>query len=255
MLTAYLIVCPLVFIAGYVDAIAGGGGLISLPAFFITGLPVHNCLATNKMSSSMGTFIATCKYARAGFIPWRSALCCVPCAFIGSSIGATIALHVSDGPFKIILLIVLPLTAAYILNKKEIQPSGEEYSAGVTIFISMLTALGVGIYDGFYGPGTGTFLILILTGAARIPIFKANGLTKAINLSTNVAALVVFLLNAQVLFPLGPIAGCFNIAGNYLGASNFEHNGSKAVKPIIILVLGIFFVKVLYETVLQNMLG
>lgn len=251
MLTIYLIVCPLVFIAGYVDAIAGGGGLISLPAYFITGLPVHNCLATNKMSSSMGTFIATCKYARAGFIPWRSALFCIPCAFLGSSLGASIALHVSDGPFRIILLIVLPLTAAYILNKKEIKPSGEEYSAGVTIIISMLTALGVGIYDGFYGPGTGTFLILILTGAARIPIFKANGLTKAINLSTNVAALAVFLLNAQVLFPLGPIAGCFNIAGNYLGARNFERNGSKAVKPIITVVLAIFFIKVLYETLAQ----
>ena len=249
MLTVYLIVCPLVFIAGYVDAIAGGGGLISLPAYLITGLPVHNCLATNKMGSSMGTFVATVKYARDGFVPWKLALFCVPCAFLGSSVGAEIALHVSDGPFKIIMLIVLPLTGAYILNKKEIKPNGAEYSFKVTTLISMLSAFVIGVYDGFYGPGTGTFLILILTGLARMPIFKANGLTKVINLSTNVAALSVFLLNAQVLFPLGPIAGCFNIAGNVLGARNFEKNGSRAVKPVIIVVLGIFFVKVLYETV------
>lgn len=247
MLFDYLLICPLVFIAGYVDAIAGGGGLISLPAYMMTGLPVHNCIATNKMSSSMGTSVACWKYAKSGFIPWKSAMFCIPCAFLGSSAGANIALHISDGPFRVIMLIVLPLTGAYILNKKDLKPSGEKYSAGITIVISMLSSFLIGIYDGFYGPGTGTFLLLVLTGLARLPVFKANGLTKIINLSTNISALAVFLLNAQVLFPLGVIAGAFNIAGNYLGAHHFEKNGSKAVKPVIITVLVIFFIKVLFE--------
>ncbi len=249
MLFNYLLICPLVFIAGYVDAIAGGGGLISLPAYMMTGLPVHNCIATNKMSSSMGTSVACWKYAKSGFIPWKSALFCIPCAFLGSSTGANIALHISDGPFRVIMLIVLPLTGAYILNKKDLKPSGKEYSSGITIAISMLSSFLIGIYDGFYGPGTGTFLLLILTGLARLPVFKANGLTKIINLSTNVSALAVFLLNAQVLFPLGVIAGAFNIAGNYLGARHFEKSGSKAVKPVIITVLVIFFIKVLSELI------
>ena len=249
--TIYLIVCPLVFIAGYVDAIAGGGGLISLPAFLMTGLPVHNCLASNKMSSSMGTALTTYKYAKSGFVPWRMAMLCVPCAFLGSFIGANAALLVSDEPFKLIMLIVLPLTGIYILNKKEIKPSGDEYKASVTLAIAMASSLVIGIYDGFYGPGTGTFLILILTGLGRIPIFKANGLTKVINLCTNLSSLAVFLLNAQVLFPLGPVAGCFNIAGNYFGAQNFEKNGAKVLKPVIIAVLTIFFIKLFYETVSQ----
>jgi len=249
MLFNYLLICPLVFIAGYVDAIAGGGGLISLPAYMMTGLPVHNCIATNKMSSSMGTSVACWKYAKSGFIPWKSALFCIPCAFLGSYAGANIALHISDGPFRVIMLIVLPLTGAYILNKKDLKPNGEEYSAGITIAISMLSSFLIGIYDGFYGPGTGTFLLLILTGLARLPVFKANGLTKIINLSTNISALAVFLLNAQVLFPLGVIAGAFNIAGNYLGARHFEKSGSKAVKPVIITVLVIFFIKVLSELI------
>ena len=249
MLFNYLLICPLVFIAGYVDAIAGGGGLISLPAYMMTGLPVHNCIATNKMSSSMGTSVACWKYAKSGFIPWKSALFCIPCAFLGSSTGANIALHISDGPFRVIMLIVLPLTGAYILNKKDLKPSGKEYSSGITIAISMLSSFLIGIYDGFYGPGTGTFLLLILTGLARLPVFKANGLTKIINLSRNVSALAVFLLNAQVLFPLGVIAGAFNIAGNYLGARHFEKSGSKAVKPVIITVLVIFFIKVLSELI------
>ena len=197
----------------------------------------------------MGTSVACWKYAKSGFIPWKSALFCIPCAFLGSSTGANIALHISDGPFRVIMLIVLPLTGAYILNKKDLKPSGKEYSSGITIAISMLSSFLIGIYDGFYGPGTGTFLLLILTGLARLPVFKANGLTKIINLSTNVSALAVFLLNAQVLFPLGVIAGAFNIAGNYLGARHFEKSGSKAVKPVIITVLVIFFIKVLSELI------
>ena len=245
----YLIICPLVFLAGFIDAIAGGGGLISLPAYMITGLPVHQCIATNKMSSSMGTAIATSKYAMDGFIPWHTAVFCVPCAFAGSALGANIALRISDGPFRILMLIILPLTAVYVLTQKKIEPKGEPFSRRVTVCICMVIAFVIGIYDGFYGPGTGTFLILLLTGLARMRLDKANGLTKAINFSTNISALAVYLLNGQVLLPLGIIAGAFNIAGNYLGAKRFESAGSGAVKPVIIAVLVIFFIKVLAELI------
>lgn len=243
----YLIVCPLVFIAGFIDAIAGGGGLISLPAYLLTGMPVHNCLATNKMSSFMGTSVATAKYARNGFIPWRYAIFAIPCAVIGSTLGANLALHIDDGTFKIIMLFVIPLTAIYVLFKKEIKPSGEELSKGVTTALCMLMAFCIGIYDGFYGPGTGTFLILLLTGVVNMKLDKANGITKAINFTTNLSALTVYLINAQVVFPLGLIAGLFNILGNYLGALKFEKDGSKVVKPVIIIVLLLFMVKVISE--------
>lgn len=240
----YLIICPLVFLAGLIDAIAGGGGLISLPAYLMTGLPVHNCMATNKMSSCMGTTIATYKYARLGFIPVKYALFSVPCAIVGSSLGANIALSIDDGVFRIIMLVVIPLTAAYVLFRKDITPPGEELTGKKAIALCMPVAFFIGIYDGFYGPGTGTFLILLLTGIAHISLDKANGLTKAINFSTNISALTVFLLNGQVLFPLGIIAGLFNIAGNYIGATMFAKGGKKIIRPTIILVLVIFFVKV-----------
>ena len=103
------------------------------------------------------------------------------------------------------------------------------------------------MYDGFYGPGTGTFLILLLTGAAGLELTKANGLAKSINFSTNLAAITVFFLNGQVLLPLGIIAGLFNIAGNYLGATRFEKNGAAIVKPVLILVLIVFLVKLITE--------
>lgn len=106
----FLIVCPLVFLAGFMDAMAGGG-LVSLPAYMLSGVPVHSAIATNKLSSSMGTAIATGAFAKNGFIPWKQAGFCVVCALAGSAIGANLALVVADIVFKRILLaVLLPLT-------------------------------------------------------------------------------------------------------------------------------------------------
>ena len=245
----YLIICPLVFIAGFVDAVAGGGGLISLPAYFITGIPVHSCVATNKMSAFMGTSVTTAKFARDGFIPWKTAAFCIPCAFLGSAIGANIALMIPDRVFKTVLIIVIPLTAAILLTEKDILNPKRSFSEGFTILICAASSLMIGVYDGFYGPGTGTFLLLLLAGVAGMELTKANGLTKAVNFSTNLSALVVFLIRDQVIIPLGIVAGLFNIAGNYLGATRFEKNGSKIVKPVMIAVLSVFFVKLVIELI------
>lgn len=249
-LLQFLIVCPLVFLAGFIDAIAGGGGLISLPAYLITGLPVHNAIATNKMSSSMGTLIATVKYAKSGYIRWKRAFFCTIAAIIGSTGGARLALLIDDFYFRIILLIVLPLTAAYIFLGKPFVGEKKPLSEGKTVVLSMLTALCIGVYDGFYGPGTGTFLLLLLTGVAHMQTKEANGITKVINLTTNVSALIVFLLNGKVLLLLGITAGLFSIAGNYLGARYFEKGGAASVRPVMLVVLAVFFVKVLTEMLL-----
>ena len=243
----YLIICPLVFIAGFIDAVAGGGGLISLPAYFITGMPAHNCVATNKMSSFMGTSIATVKYGRDGFIPWKIAAFCIPCAFLGSAIGANAALMLPDRIFKIVLIVIIPLTGLLVLTRKDILNPTRSYSVSTTTVISAACALFIGVYDGFYGPGTGTFLLLLLTGVAGMDLTKANGLTKAVNLTTNLSAFVVFLLSGQVMIPLGFVAGLFNIAGNYIGATRFEKNGSAIVKPVLITVLTVFFIKIIME--------
>lgn len=247
MLREYLIVCPLVFIAGFIDAVAGGGGLVSLPAYFITGIPVHNCVATNKMSSLMGTSVATAQYARSGYIPWKTAFFCIPCAIAGSVTGANIALLVPDRIFRIIMMVIIPLTGIYVLTRKNNFTSNKDFSERVTALVCAAISFVIGVYDGFYGPGTGTFLILLLTGLAGLELTKANGLTKAINLSTNISAFAVFLINDQIIIPLGLIAGLFNIAGNYLGATRFEKNGAKIVKPVLIIVLSVFFIRLLFE--------
>lgn len=247
--TTYLIVCPLVFLGGFVDAIAGGGGLISLPAYMIAGFPPHFAIGTNKLSAGMGTLVSTYRFGKSGNIPWKSAIPCVLMAVIGSAAGARIALLVSADLFKKIMLVIIPVTAYYVLKTKNLDIEREPLSQSKTIFRACLAALLIGLYDGFYGPGTGTFLILLLTSFARFTLGNANGTAKAINLTTNITSLVVYLMNAKVMLMLGLIAGVFGIIGNYIGVSFFNEKGGKAVKPIMIIVLTLFFIRVLTEII------
>ena len=249
-LLAYIIICPLVFLAGFVDAVAGGGGLISLPAYIIAGIPVHNSIATNKLSSCMGTLLTTGKFAKDGLIPWKSALAGVIFAFAGSSLGAHIALILDARIFMTAMLFILPVTAFYVTRKKSMAEK-EPFPFQKTVLLSCTMAFVIGIYDGFYGPGTGTFLILLLMSVAHVRLKEANGITKVINSTTNLAALFVFLANDVVLLPLGLVAGLFNVAGNYFGARYFEKGGAQNVKPVIIIVLTVFFAKVVYELFLR----
>ena len=240
----YAVICPLVMLAGFVDAIAGGGGLISLPGYLLSGLPVHNAIATNKMSSTMGTVLNHPLMVKT--MPKNIALSLI-CAFAGSSLGANLALLMDAKIFMIFMLIVLPATGLYLTRGNVLVTEKSPYTYKKTVILSMVTALFLGVYDGFYGPGTGTFLLLLLTGIAHLPLKEANGVTKVINSTTNIAALCIFLLHGKVLFPLGIIAGLFGMAGNYLGALYFEKGGARNVKPIILLVLSIFFCKIVYE--------
>jgi hypothetical protein len=247
-LVPYLIVCPLVFLGGFVDAVAGGGGLISLPAYLIAGLPAHYAIGTNKISSAMGTTLTTWKFWKAGYIQLKLSLLCAVFALVGSTCGANLALLVDDHVFKIILLFILPLTALYVFKSKAIDTAGKDpLSPGKTAAIAGALALVIGVYDGFYGPGTGTFLLLLLTGLAHMDLNSAAGTTKVINLSTNIAALVTYLINGKIYLALGLVAGIFGIAGNYLGSRTFTKNGSKIVKPLIGVVLAIFFVRILWD--------
>lgn len=243
----FLIVCPLAFLAGFVDAIAGGGGLISLPAYLIAGLPPHFAIGTNKLSSTMGTALTTFRFAKSGFINWKLAGVCSLVALGASSLGASLLLLVDEKIIRCVLLIILPLTAYYVFKSKDLSPKGAPRGRVEMYLITLLATIVIGVYDGFYGPGTGTFLLLILTGVAHMKLTEANGLTKAINLSTNVAALAVLLFNGKVLIALGFVAGLFNMLGNYLGTKSFVGGGSKVVRPLIILVLAIFMVKLLIE--------
>lgn len=245
----YLIICPMLFLAGLIDAIGGGGGLISLPAYLIAGLPPHTAVATNKFSSSCGTSLATFRFIRAGLVNFKLAVPAIVCAVAGASVGANISLMMSEQVFLMMLVIVLPVVALVVLNKKLFHDNGKEEVVldKRTCLTAMAAAFIIGIYDGFYGPGTGTFLIIAFTIFAKMGMKSANAHTKVINLTTNLTSLVIFILNGQVLFQVGIAAALCNMAGGYIGAGMVMKNGSRIIKPSIILVLILLAVKVITE--------
>ena len=243
----FLTVCPLLFLAGLVDAIGGGGGLISLPAYLLAGVPVHNAIATNKLSSTCGTTLATLRFIREGLVNWKLALPTIAAAIAGSSLGANASMATDEGIMEKILFVVLPVTAFVVLNPKIFHDNAEkklEITPKILV-AAILSSFVVGIYDGFYGPGTGTFLIVAFTIFARMGLRSANAQAKVINLTTNITSLTIFLLNGQVIFLLGIVAAVCNMAGNYVGSGLALSKGSRITRPVIILVLGLLFLKIL----------
>lgn len=247
MLTKLLIICPLVFLSGFVDSIAGGGGIISLPAYLLAGLPAHTALATNKVSSTIGTTASTLRYLKSGYLKGygKHALLAAVCAIIGSSIGSNLTMLIPDQIITKLMLFVLPVVAFFVLRNKHL---GEDVNTGTlprrtVLLIACGAALLIGCYDGLYGPGTGTFLLLILTGVAHMSMREASAFTKVINLTSNVGALTVFILHGAPAYALGLPAALCCLLGHYLGSGLVVKDGSKIVRPIVVLVLGALFAK------------
>jgi len=244
----FLIVCPLVFLAGMVDAIGGGGGLISLPAYIFAGLPAHMAVATNKMSSACGTSVVTGRMIKNKLIDFKLAVPSIVMAILGSGLGAKLSLMIPEEIFLKVMIVILPICAFLVLNRKIFNDDGgREIEANLkTYFLAGTCAFVIGMYDGLYGPGTGTFLIIAFTIFARINMQAANGQAKIINLTTNLTSLVIFFINGQVLVPLGIAAAISNMIGGYIGAGLAIKNGSKIIRPCIILVLTILLIKIIF---------
>lgn len=245
-----LVICPLVFLAGLLDAVVGGGGLVSLPAYLLAGLPPHSAIATNKLSSCIGTVASTGRFIKNKCVDWPTAIPSAALAVLGSIAGANLVLGVSDVAIRYVMLALIPVLAFVVLKKRDL--SGAELapvSRRRQFLIVLAASLVVGMYDGFYGPGTGTFLLLAFTQLARMPLNIAAGNVKVANLSSNVGSLVVFLINGQAILPVGLVAAVFALAGHFLGAGLLLKNGSKIVKPFILVVLGLLFIRLIYDLV------
>ena len=180
------------------------------------------------------------------FVDWGVALPCISMALVGSFAGAHIALLASDKILKWMLIPVLPIVAFYVMKKKNLDDnSNVEISRKKQWILCAVCSLAVGCYDGFYGPGTGTFLLILYTGVAKLPVAKASGTMKLANLSSNIMALVVFLFSGKIVIYLGLAASVFSIAGHYVGSGMVMKNGNKIVRPIILIVLVLLFIKII----------
>ncbi|MDR0623612.1 MAG: TSUP family transporter [Treponema sp.] len=240
---AFFIVCPLVFLAGFVDSIAGGGGLISLPAYLAAGVPMHYALGTNKCSSTIGAVTASFRYYRNGYVDLLLCLPSAAAALAGSALGTSLTLLADEVFLRRLLIIVLPLTAFHVFKKKDFEIQGPPLSRRRTVILAGLISFVIGGYDGFFGPGTGTFLILLYTGLAKIDPRTASGNAKVVNLASNAASVVLFIMNGRVFFPLGLTAGVFSVAGSYLGSGLAIRRGAKVIRYFVMGVLVLLFAK------------
>lgn len=243
----FLIVCPLVFLAGFVDSIAGGGGLISFPAYLLAGVPVHVILGTSKLSAFPGAIVAAARFAKSGLVQWKLALPCGLIAALGAFAGARIALGVDEAVIRSLMVVVLPVVAFYVLRSKP--DPGEEEKAELPfeklLIPSLAASFVIGAYDGFYGPGTGTFLILVFAGPLKMHMKHSAGISKVVNLAADIGALLTFTASGKVNVALGVAAALFCMAGSYFGSGLVVNNGQKIVRPVILTVLVMLFAKIL----------
>lgn len=250
-LSVYFIVCPFVFFAGLIDSVAGGGGLISLPAYLMAGLPPQFAVATNKLSAFGGAAVASVRYYKNKY---TDAALCVPSiitALAGSALGSAAALLADERLLRLTLIIVLPVTAIYVFKKTGTgnDEGRVQFSRVKTMIVSAVISFFIGGYDGFSGPGTGTFLFLAYNAVARMNIRTALGNAKLVNFSSNLSALVLFLFNGRVIIPLGLCAAAFNMAGAYIGSGLAIHKGTKIIRRCLFVVLILLFAKMIWDTI------
>lgn len=236
-----LLLVALIFTAGLVDSIAGGGGLISLAAYSVFGLPPHMALGTNKFSSSFGTTIAAARYVRAKDVVWKTAVAAALFSGIGSILGARLVLILEPRVVSLLMLVLTPALAVFVLVNKNLGKTAREVPPARALGMAVLLGLVVGCYDGFFGPGTGMFLTLGFTVLVGLEITQACGNTKIVNLASNIGALAVFIINGQVDYAVAIPCALASIAGNYVGAGLAIKNGAKVVRPFFIIVLALLF--------------
>ena len=245
LIQACLIVCPLVFLAGFIDSIAGGGGLIATPAYMLAGLPMHSVLGTNKAMSMFGTSVAAWKYIKSGNINWHAAIVAAIGSFAGSALGSQIALRINADTLKTIFVFILPVVAIFVLFGKK--KNDNDSSAMLTGFklnlIAFLVGAVTGAYDGLIGPGAGTFMIIGFNMFVGLDYIKSGGCAKVVNVASNVSAFISFVTAGQVIWAIAIPAAVFSMAGNLLGSTYAIKHGSKLVKKVMIVVLIGIFIK------------
>ena len=235
------------FFAGFIDSIAGGGGLIQLPALLI-GLPkseTAEVLGTNKLSSIFGTSTAAALY-RKEIKPDPKVLIAMGLpALLGSAGGATLASKIPTSSMRPVVLVLLIVVAVYTWFKPDLGKfENLRHLPKRRVQIAALAGVIIGFYDGIFGPGTGSFLMLILVASLGYAFITASAIAKVVNVATNVGAILVFGINGAVIWQIGIIMGVANISGAVLGARLAIKGGSTLVRKVFLIVTVALIVKV-----------
>lgn len=234
-MTQIVLLCFAGFIASFVDSIAGGGGLISLPAFLLAGVPPHFALGTNKFSATAASFTSSIKYATSGKVNFKLLKVLIPFTLIGAAIGVNTVLLIDQKYLQGMVLIMVFAVGIYSLFSKTMgQENRFTELTGKNLALGIILSLSIGFYDGFFGPGTGSFLIFGLISIFGFDFINAGGNARILNFVSNVTALVLFALQGKIIYSYGIPVAISMIVGARFGTSMALSRGVKLVKPIFV---------------------
>jgi uncharacterized protein len=233
--TTLILLVLAAFAAGFVDSIAGGGGLITLPALLIAGVPPVTAVATNKLQSTFGTAMASYRYWREGLVDWRDLRLSAPATLVGAALGGYSLRWIDPTILTRAIPVLLIGIALYFAfgPKASDQDSKARLSA---LAFALLIAAPIGFYDGMLGPGTGSFFAVGFVTMAGYGLLKATANTKILNFVSNISGLVVYMINGDVIYAVGLLMAVGQTAGAQLGASTAITHGSKIIRPLIVVV-------------------
>ncbi len=221
-------------VSGFIDSVAGGGGLVMMPILLSTNLPPHVVLGTNKVQSMCGTTISTWRYHKAGLFSFRQNAPLAAVVFVGALLGTLAIQRLSADVLKLVVPVLLISVALYTVLSPSM--NDEDRKALLSERGYLPVASGIGFYDGFFGPGTGQFFATTLVGLRGFGLTRATGLTKFLNLTSNVASVIVFTLGGQALWLLGLCMGVGAMTGAWIGSHFATKFGAKMIRPVLVVV-------------------
>ncbi len=249
------------FGGGFIDAIAGGGGLVTMPALLISGVPPHMALGCNKVSACLGTCTALGNFARSGLVRWRVALAGVAFSLLGSSAGSQMALRLDPAILGKLLVALLPIAMCAVLlpprgNRRASTRAASPFPQhGIRFLLPVtLVCLTIGFYDGFFGPGTGSFLILTFHWVLRMELMEASATAKVLNLASNLSSTLVFIYGGVVLWRLALPMAVACCLGNWLGSRMAIRIGSAAVRRFLTISLSLLLLTLVWQYFLAPLL-
>ena len=239
----YIILFFVAFFASLIDSIAGGGGLLTTPSMLLVGISPLNVLATNKFQSCFGTFTSTYNYHKNGLLVDKKKKLYFVLSFIGSSIGTLLVSKISNETLESIIPILLIGAALFFVSNKG--SSGVSKNQKLLSFFNLFV-FAIGFYDGFFGPGTGSFFVLTFIIIKGVNIMQSTAITKLLNFSSNFAAFIIFAFQGYVIWYLGLTMAVAQIAGAYTGSRFAIKNGEKVVRPVLVIVSILLSLRILF---------
>ena len=225
-------------LTGFIDAIAGGGGLIMMPALLFAGVPPVNALATNKLQSMFGTAVACFNYWRKGLVDWRANRLTIILVFLGASLGVWVVQSLDTKALSLIIPILLMSVALYVILSPRMSDDDAHQRLDARAY-SPVGAL-IGFYDGFFGPGTGSFFTASLVGLRGYGLTRATALTKLFNLTSNIASVLLFAIGGKMFWLLGLCMAAGAMAGGWIGSHTAMRFGARLIRPLLVtLSLGL----------------